>query len=134
MDPEQQQWIILTWHALGYPIIGSIPEVPEKNGFIKFADWGKEYGPIYQVNLAGHNHVWISSDEIAKDLLSKKAAIYSDRPHIPALIDDNRTSAQYLPLLSRNGKFLCSDHRTLSDICRWPHTAKEVCQHHHARV
>jgi cytochrome P450 len=86
----------------GYPIIGSIPEVPEKNAFIKFADWGKEYGPIYQVNLAGHNHVWISSDEIAKDLLSKRAAIYSDRPHIPALIDDNRTSAQYLPLLSRN--------------------------------
>jgi hypothetical protein len=90
--------------ALGYPIIGSIPEVPEKNGFIKFADWGKQYGPIYQCNLAGHNHVWVSSDQIAKDLLSKKAAIYSDRPHIPSLIDDNRTSAQYLPLLSRNGK------------------------------
>ncbi|KAJ4325590.1 hypothetical protein N0V94_000545 [Neodidymelliopsis sp. IMI 364377] len=86
----------------GFPIIGSIPEVPEKNPFIKFADWGKEYGPIYQVNLAGSNHVWISSDKIAHDLLSKKAAIYSDRPHIPALIDDNRTSAQYLPLLSRN--------------------------------
>jgi cytochrome P450 len=79
-----------------------VPEVPEKNGFIKFADWGKQYGPIYQCNLAGHNHVWISSDQIAKDLLSKKAAIYSDRPHIPSLIDDNRTSAQYLPLLSRN--------------------------------
>jgi len=86
----------------GYPIIGAVPDVPEKNGFIKFADWGKEYGPIYQVNLAGDNHVWISTDEIAKELLSKKAAIYSDRPHIPALIDDNRTSAQYLPLLSRN--------------------------------
>ncbi|KAF2819935.1 cytochrome P450 2E1 [Ophiobolus disseminans] len=86
----------------GYPIIGSVPDVPEKNGFIKFADWGKEYGPIYQCNLAGHNHVWISSDQIAKDLLAKKAAIYSDRPHIPALLDDNRTSAQYLPLLSRN--------------------------------
>lgn len=94
----------LTHQTLGYPIIGSVPDVPEKNGFIKFADWGKEYGPIYQVNLAGHNHVWISSDQIAKDLLSKKAAIYSDRPHIPALLDDNRTSAQYLPLLSRNGK------------------------------
>ncbi|KAF3004322.1 hypothetical protein E8E13_009333 [Curvularia kusanoi] len=86
----------------GYPIVGSVPDVPEKNGFIKFADWGKEYGPIYQVNLAGSNHVWISSEKIAHDLLSKKAAIYSDRPHIPALIDDNRTSAQYLPLLSRN--------------------------------
>jgi len=88
---------------LGYPIIGSVPDVPEKNGFIKFADWGKEYGPIYQCNLAGSNHVWVSSEKIAHDLLSKKAAIYSDRPHIPGLIDDNRTSAQYLPLLSGNG-------------------------------
>ncbi|KAF1964860.1 cytochrome P450, partial [Bimuria novae-zelandiae CBS 107.79] len=86
----------------GYPLIGSVPDVPEKNGFIKFSDWGKEYGPIYQVNLAGTNHVWISSDQIAKDLLAKKASIYSDRPHIPGLIDDNRTSAQYLPLLSKN--------------------------------
>ena len=89
---------------VGYPIIGSVPDVPEKNGFIKFADWGKEYGPIYQVNLAGTNHVWISSDQVAKDLLSKKGSIYSDRPHIPGLIDDNRTSAQYLPLLSKNGR------------------------------
>ncbi|KAJ6269700.1 cytochrome P450 [Bipolaris maydis] len=86
----------------GYPIIGSVPDVPDKNGYIKFSDWGKQYGPIYQCNLAGHNHVWVSTDQIAKDLLSKKAAIYSDRPHIPSLIDDNRSSAQYLPLLSRN--------------------------------
>jgi cytochrome P450 len=42
------------------------------------------------------------SDEIARDLLSKRAAIYSDRPHIPALLDDNRSSGQYLPLMSRN--------------------------------
>jgi hypothetical protein len=92
----------LTFH-IGYPIVGSVPDVPEKNSFIKFSDWGKEYGPIYQVNLAGNNHVWISSDQIARDLLSKKGSIYSDRPHIPALLADNRTSAQYLPLLSRNG-------------------------------
>lgn len=86
----------------GYPFIGSVPDVPEKNGFIKFAEWGKQYGPIYQVNLAGSNHVRISSDQIAQDLLAKKGAIYSDRPHIPALIDDNRTSGQYLPLTSKN--------------------------------
>ena len=79
-------------------------EVPEKLGWIKFAKWGEEYGPIYQTNLAGTNHVWILSDEISRDLLAKKGEIYSDRPHIPALIDDNRTSAQYLPLLSKNGK------------------------------
>ena len=83
-----------------------MPDVPEKNSYIKFAEWGKEYGPIYQVNLAGHNHVWISSDAIARQLLSKKGAIYSDRPHIPALLDDNHTSAQYLPLSSKNGALL----------------------------
>jgi hypothetical protein len=71
---------------------------------MKFAEWGKEYGPIYQVDLAGSNHVWISSDQIARDLLAKKGAIYSDRPHIPALIDDNRDSGQYLPLMSKNGE------------------------------
>lgn len=78
--------------------------MPEQNLHIKFYEWSKEFGPIYQVNLAGSNHVWISSDQIARDLLSKKSAIYSDRPHIPALLHDNRTSAEYLPLMSKNGK------------------------------
>ncbi|QDS71065.1 hypothetical protein FKW77_008760 [Venturia effusa] len=86
----------------GYPIIGSVPDVPDELGWIRFSDWGKEFGPIYQCNLAGKNHVWISSDQIAGDLLSKKAAIYSDRPHIPALLQDNRSSGQYLPLMNKN--------------------------------
>ncbi|KAI9702672.1 MAG: hypothetical protein M1820_006056 [Bogoriella megaspora] len=86
----------------GLPVIGSVHELPAECSWLKFADWAREYGPIYQVNLGGTNHIWISKDRIAHDLLSKRAAIYSDRPHIPALIDDNRTSAQYLPLLSKN--------------------------------
>jgi hypothetical protein len=95
---------LISTNFIGWPIVGSIPEIPEKLNWIKFADWGKEYGPIYQTNLAGYNHVWILRDGIARDLLSKKAQIYSDRPHIPALIDDNRDSGQYLPLMSRNGE------------------------------
>ncbi|KAF2234318.1 cytochrome P450 [Viridothelium virens] len=86
----------------GLPFIGSVHELPEQCSWLKFADWAREYGPIYQVNLGGVNHIWISTDHIARDLLAKRAAIYSDRPHIPALIDDNRTSAHYLPLLSKN--------------------------------
>jgi hypothetical protein len=90
----------------GWPIIGSVHELPAKLSWMKFHEWGNRYGPIYQVNLAGQNHVWISRDEIARELLSKKAAIYSDRPHIPALMDDNRDSGQYLPLMSKNGALL----------------------------
>ena len=69
---------------------------------MKFHEWGEQYGPIYQVNLAGVNHVWICRDNVARELLTKRGAIYSDRPHIPALERDNRTSGQYLPLMSRN--------------------------------
>lgn len=69
---------------------------------MKFHEWGEQYGPIYQVNLAGVNHVWITRDNIARDLLTKRGAIYSNRPHIPALERDNRTSGQYLPLMSKN--------------------------------
>lgn len=86
----------------GLPIIGSVHELPENNSWMKFHEWGEKYGPIYQVNLAGVNHVWISRDKVAHDLLSKRSAIYSDRPHIPALEHDNRTSGQYLPLMSKN--------------------------------
>ncbi|KAF2154725.1 cytochrome P450 [Myriangium duriaei CBS 260.36] len=86
----------------GYPFIGSVLDLPEYNHSLKFHEWSLKYGPIYQVNLAGQNHVWICKDAIAKDLLSKKSSIYSDRPHIPALEQDNRTSGQYLPLMSQN--------------------------------
>ncbi|KAI7222396.1 cytochrome P450 [Hortaea werneckii] len=86
----------------GLPLIGSVHELPEKNSWMKFHEWAEQYGPIYQVNLAGVNHVWIARDHVAKDLLTKKGAIYSDRPHIPALERDNRDSGQYLPLMSRN--------------------------------
>jgi hypothetical protein len=101
MCPRDMQMVTHNTRT-GLPVIGSVHQVPEKNGFIKFHEWGKEYGPIYQTNLAGSNHVWISTDAISRDLLSKKGNIYSDRPHIPALLSDNRTSAQYLPLLSKN--------------------------------
>lgn len=74
-----------------------------------FHEWGVKYGPIYQCNLGGSNHVWISDEQIAQDLLSRRGAIYSDRPHIPALIDDNRDSGKYLPLMTKNGELASSN-------------------------
>ncbi|KAI0738051.1 cytochrome P450 [Daedaleopsis nitida] len=73
----------------GYPILGSVTDIPERNIHLRFYEWAQQYGPIYQVNLAGTNHVWISKESIAHDLLTKRSAIYSDRPHLPALLHDN---------------------------------------------
>ncbi|KAK3399156.1 cytochrome P450 [Sordaria brevicollis] len=83
------------------PFIGRVHDVPEKGSWIKFYEWSKVYGPIYQTKMFGVTHVWISSEKIAHDLLSKRANIYSDRPLIPNL-PDNRTSGDYLALLGRN--------------------------------
>lgn len=79
--------------------------MPEETSWLKFYEWSKTYGPIYQMEIFGTVHVWISSERIAHDLLSKRNAIYSDRPLIPNL-PDNRTSGDYLALLGRTG--VCS--------------------------
>ncbi|KAI1192930.1 cytochrome P450 2C3 [Nemania serpens] len=85
----------------GYPIVGRIHDVPSKASWIKFYEWSKEYGPIYQMEIFGTVHVWISSERVAHDLLSRRAGIYSDRPQIPNL-PDNRTKGDYLALTGSN--------------------------------
>lgn len=90
--------------CIGIPFIGRIHDIPEQS-WLKFYEWSKQYGPIYQMEIFGGVHVWISSEKIAHDLLSRRAAIYSDRPVIPNL-PDNRTSGNYLALQGRTGIFL----------------------------
>ncbi|KAJ8119478.1 hypothetical protein ONZ43_g3574 [Nemania bipapillata] len=80
-----------------YPIVGRVHDVPSEASWLKFYEWSKEYGPIYQTETFGTVHVWISSEQVAHDLLSRRAAIYSDRPQIPNL-PDNRTKGDYLAL------------------------------------
>jgi hypothetical protein len=87
----------------GLPYIGRIHDVPSNASWIKFYEWSKTYGPVYQMKIFGTTHVWISTEAVAHDLLSKRSTIYSDRPMIPNL-PDNRTSGDYLALLGRTGK------------------------------
>lgn len=84
-----------------FPFVGRVHDVPEEAAWLKFYEWNKEYGPIYQMEIFGSVHVWISSEKVAHDLLSKRAALYSDRPMIPNL-PDNRYSGDYIALLGHN--------------------------------
>ncbi|KAK3358178.1 cytochrome P450 [Lasiosphaeria hispida] len=90
----------LTTTTAGIPYIGRVHDIPAKASWLKFYEWAQLHGPIYQTTIFGEVHVWISSEQIAHDLLSKRALIYSDRPTIPNL-PDNRTSGDYLALLGR---------------------------------
>ncbi len=79
--------------------------MPPEASWLKFYEWSKVYGPIYQMEIFGDVHIWISSEAVAHDLLSRRSLIYSDRPTIPNL-PDNRTSGEYLALLGRTGRNL----------------------------
>ena len=89
----------------GLPLIGRVHDVPSEASWLKFHEWAKKYGPIYQTEIFGTVHVWISDEKIAHQLLAKRARIYSDRPLIPNL-PNNRTSGEYLALLGRNEMWL----------------------------
>ena len=47
----------------------------------RFTKWAKEYGPIFSLRLGHTTAIIINDCSIAKDLLDKKSAIYSNRPH-----------------------------------------------------
>lgn len=85
------------------PYIGPVKDIPSDRSWLQFSDWAKEFGPIYQVQIMGDTHIWISSERIASDLLSKRGAIYSDRPNIPN-VADSKTSGKYMALMGNNGK------------------------------
>jgi cytochrome P450 len=106
----------------GLPIIGRVHDIDMKRSWFKFKEWGDEYGPIYQTTMMGKTHIWISSHEIATELLAKRGAIYSDRPGIPHM-PGTKDGVEYLPFLKYGGRLfflatssISSDH--IADIWR----------------
>lgn len=101
--------LVLTNSEIGFPLIGRVHDIPAERTWLGFYEWAKEYGPIYKHELFGNTHVWISSEQVARDLLAKQHAIFSDRP----LIDNlpiNKTGGEYLPLLGENGMLVIIMH------------------------
>ncbi|KAF8815498.1 putative monooxygenase [Phlegmacium glaucopus] len=64
------------------PGIGNAHQMPTKTAWSVFAKWGEAYGDIMHVDIFGKSFVIVNSSKIAKDLLEKRSAIYSDRPHL----------------------------------------------------
>ncbi|KAL1619516.1 hypothetical protein SLS56_010060 [Neofusicoccum ribis] len=53
--------------------------IPKENQHLQFTKWARQYGPIYSVILGTKTLIVVNSDEVVKDLLDKRSAIYSDR-------------------------------------------------------
>lgn len=89
------------------PWIGRVHDLPIQYMWLKFKEWADTYGPIYRTQMLGANFLVISDEQIAEELLVKRAKIYSDRPVIRSLFDSKSThgSMEYLPLMGKNGDY-----------------------------
>ncbi|QGI63963.1 hypothetical protein CEK26_007914 [Fusarium fujikuroi] len=67
----------------GKPLVGNLFEIPQYHSWLKFKDWADTYGPIFRLNLAGRQHVVLSTEKIANDLLRERGSYYSSREFLP---------------------------------------------------
>lgn len=66
----------------GAPLIGNILQTPKETPWVHYYEWSKKYGPVMYLNMAGQPLIIINSLKAAQDLLSRRGAHYSDRPHL----------------------------------------------------
>ncbi|KAF2857721.1 putative P450 monooxygenase [Piedraia hortae CBS 480.64] len=89
----------------GLPYIGApwgVP-VPGAESAWHFGSLHKKYGPIFAWEVFGTLHVWIETDQIARDLFVRRGKLYSDRNHLPAA-PGIREGSEFLPLMGAGEK------------------------------
>lgn len=84
------------------PLLGNALQMPQSHGWLKLAEWKETYGAharyvwrmnvldlgigdMIQLDLLGYHLVAVNSAKVARDLLDKRSASYSDRPHFVCL-------------------------------------------------
>ncbi|KAG8851585.1 hypothetical protein FRB91_007652 [Serendipita sp. 411] len=85
-------------------LVGNLFTFPRNRWLETFTSWGKQYGDIVYVNLAGIPMVVLNSIEAAEDLAGKRMAIYSGRPYT-TMANDLMGSGYSLILLRQGTEF-----------------------------
>ncbi|CVL08709.1 related to cytochrome p450 [Fusarium mangiferae] len=89
----------------GKPLVGNLFEILQYHSWLKFKEWADTYGPIFRLNLAGRQHVLLSTEKIASDLLRERGSYYSSREFLP--MASGIVSREMRPLLlPHNGRKL----------------------------
>ncbi|KAK0750284.1 cytochrome P450 [Schizothecium vesticola] len=105
-----------------YPFVGRIHDLPRFQMWLKFQEWAKEHGPIYETHMVENTFLIISDEEIATELLVKRGHIYSGRPQIRSLIK-HKDGPAYSALMDR--------HDTWKTQRKWCHAAMAEAYKHH---
>ncbi|KAF8242601.1 cytochrome P450 [Wilcoxina mikolae CBS 423.85] len=64
------------------PLLGNLLQVPKAHSWLQFKTWADSYGPIFQLNMAGKNHIVLSTEKTANELLRERGTLYSSREHM----------------------------------------------------
>ncbi|OAX38699.1 cytochrome P450 [Rhizopogon vinicolor AM-OR11-026] len=64
------------------PFLGNALQLDTKRPWLTYTAWGKTYGNLIYSNVLGIDMIIINSETVARELLGKRSAIYSDRPVI----------------------------------------------------
>ncbi|KAF2691498.1 hypothetical protein K458DRAFT_411217 [Lentithecium fluviatile CBS 122367] len=64
------------------PLIGNLHQAPKEAPWVTFSQWVEKYGPLVSADFGGTNVIIIGDYDTARDLLDKKANIYSSRPRM----------------------------------------------------
>jgi cytochrome P450 len=67
----------------GLPLLGNLLDMPKEKEWLTFAKWGEQYGKLASLTVFGQNLIILNSASIAREMLDKNSAIYSDRPMVP---------------------------------------------------
>ncbi|CAL1708931.1 unnamed protein product [Somion occarium] len=66
----------------GVPFFGSLFQLmTTPRLWITFANWGKQYGPLIHLKVAGKHMIIMNNHKVAADLLDRRASNYSSRPN-----------------------------------------------------
>ncbi|OCH93180.1 cytochrome P450 [Obba rivulosa] len=104
------------------PFIGNVRDIPPSHEWITYAKWAKTYGDVMHISVFGKSLVLLSSLDAAKDLLEKRSAVTSDRPHF-AMISDLMGwtwAVQFMDMGLRFRKY----RKTLQQLLH-PHAVRE---------
>ncbi|KAI0264152.1 cytochrome P450 [Gloeopeniophorella convolvens] len=62
------------------PVVGNLLDIPKETPWLKYAEYGQQYGDIICLRVFGKVIVILNSAKAVKDLFEKRSGIYSDRP------------------------------------------------------
>ncbi|THV00167.1 cytochrome P450 [Dendrothele bispora CBS 962.96] len=71
----------------GYPLIGNLLDIPSSYEWLAWTKMGEKWGDLMSLSVFGNTIIIINSHSLAVKMLNEKNDIYSDRPHVPMIID-----------------------------------------------